>query len=109
MTRLCIIVMPDLPRPMRWDSNGHKAAHLFVDVSSVLDDRGIHGFMVDCIDRGLILAPGDFCAGPITATTYAFALRQPPQTWWPGSGCTCGPLGPLTDGIRVPRRTVWHA
>ena len=34
---------------------------LFVDVSSVLDGRGIHGFMVDCIDRGLILAPGDSC------------------------------------------------
>ena len=34
---------------------------LFVDVSQVLDERGLHGFMVDCIDRGLILAPGDSC------------------------------------------------
>ncbi len=34
---------------------------LFVDVSAALDDRGLQGFMIDCIDRGLILAPGDSC------------------------------------------------
>lgn len=34
---------------------------LFIDVSAVLDERGLQGFMIDCIDRGLILAPGDSC------------------------------------------------
>ncbi len=34
---------------------------LFLDVGPHLDDRGMHGFMIDCIERGLILAPGGSC------------------------------------------------
>ena len=34
---------------------------LFLDVAPQLDERGLHGFMLDCIDRGLILAPGSSC------------------------------------------------
>jgi aspartate/methionine/tyrosine aminotransferase len=34
---------------------------LFIDVAQSLDERGLHGFMNDCIDKGLILAPGDSC------------------------------------------------
>lgn len=34
---------------------------LFVDVQQVLDERGAVGFLEDCIDRGLILAPGSSC------------------------------------------------
>ncbi|ANM31574.1 hypothetical protein ABI59_21425 [Acidobacteria bacterium Mor1] len=31
---------------------------LFLDVSERLDERGLHGFLSDCVDRGLFLAPG---------------------------------------------------
>jgi N-succinyldiaminopimelate aminotransferase len=31
---------------------------LFLDVAERLDDRGLHGFLCDCADRGLLLAPG---------------------------------------------------
>ena len=34
------------------------SAFLFLDVSSHLDDRGLQGFLEDCVDRGLLLAPG---------------------------------------------------
>ena len=34
---------------------------LFVDVGPHLDERGMHGFMLDCIEEGLILAPGGSC------------------------------------------------
>ena len=34
---------------------------LFIDVSKSLDGRGLQGFLEDCIDRGLILAPGSSC------------------------------------------------
>lgn len=31
---------------------------LFLDVAEHLDDRGLLGFLEDCVDRGLVLAPG---------------------------------------------------
>ena len=31
---------------------------LFVDVAAALDGRGLMGFLEDCADRGLFLAPG---------------------------------------------------
>ena len=34
---------------------------LFLDVASRLDARGLHGFLEDCVDRGLLLAPGTSC------------------------------------------------
>lgn len=34
------------------------ATFLFLDVSESLDDRGLLGFLEDCADRGLFLAPG---------------------------------------------------
>jgi len=33
----------------------------FVDVSSRLDGRGISGFLEDCLDDGVALAPGASC------------------------------------------------
>ena len=36
---------------------------LFINVADQLDERGLHGFLVDCIDRGLILAPGVLWCG----------------------------------------------
>ena len=43
---------------------------LFIDVGPFMDDRGLHGFLIDCIDRGLILAPGSSCG-----TDYANHVR----------------------------------
>ena len=34
---------------------------LFVNIATRLDQRGTQGFLEDCIDRGLILAPGGSC------------------------------------------------
>ena len=34
---------------------------LFLDVSEHLDERGEHGFLVRCIERNLVLAPGSSC------------------------------------------------
>ncbi|MCM2269432.1 MAG: pyridoxal phosphate-dependent aminotransferase [Thermoanaerobaculia bacterium] len=31
---------------------------LFVDVAPALDDRGLEGLLADCVDRGLLVAPG---------------------------------------------------
>jgi N-succinyldiaminopimelate aminotransferase len=31
---------------------------LFLDVSSKLDERGLVGFLEDCVERGLVVAPG---------------------------------------------------
>ena len=43
---------------------------LFINVAEHLDGRGLHGFLLDCIDRGLILAPGSSCG-----TQYAEHVR----------------------------------
>lgn len=34
------------------------SAFLFLDVADQLDDRGLEGFLEDCVDHGLFLAPG---------------------------------------------------
>jgi len=34
---------------------------LFLNVADRLDERGLRGFLEDCIDRGLVLAPGSSC------------------------------------------------
>jgi aspartate/methionine/tyrosine aminotransferase len=34
---------------------------LFIDVAAHLGPRGLQGFLEDCIDRGLVLAPGSSC------------------------------------------------
>ena len=34
---------------------------LFVDVSHRLDEHGLHGFLVRCVERNLLLAPGSSC------------------------------------------------
>jgi N-succinyldiaminopimelate aminotransferase len=37
------------------------ATFLFVDVGSKLDERGLAGFLSDCVDAGVALAPGHSC------------------------------------------------
>ena len=34
---------------------------LFLDVSPHLDERGLHGFLMDCLDDNLLMAPGSSC------------------------------------------------
>jgi aspartate/methionine/tyrosine aminotransferase len=34
---------------------------LFVDVRAHLEGKDLHDFLIRCIDRGLILAPGSSC------------------------------------------------
>jgi N-succinyldiaminopimelate aminotransferase len=43
---------------------------LFLDVRASLDESGIHGLLLRCVDRGLILAPGDACGAQ-----YGHCLR----------------------------------
>ena len=43
---------------------------LFVDVGEHLDERGLRGFLEDCIDRGLVIAPGSSCG-----TDYGTFIR----------------------------------
>jgi aspartate/methionine/tyrosine aminotransferase len=43
---------------------------LFVDVSQRFDERGLEGFLHDCLDRNLILAPGTACG-----TAYSDHVR----------------------------------
>lgn len=34
---------------------------LFLDVAEHLDERGLEGFLIDCIDRNLVIVPGTSC------------------------------------------------
>lgn len=60
---------------------------LFIDVGHSLDDRGLKGFLEDCIDRGLVLAPGSACGAD-----YGNYVRL----------CfTCAPPEVVTRGVDV--------
>jgi len=37
---------------------------LFIDVGDLLDERGLDGFLLDCLDRNLILSPGPSFGAP---------------------------------------------
>jgi len=52
---------------------------LFVDVSDHLDQRGLHGFMLDCIERGLILAPGSSCGAAYDTHIRLCFTSAPPD------------------------------
>ena len=51
---------------------------LFLDVRHVLDDRGVFGFLEDCLDDGLVLAPGpSFGAGFESHVRLCFTSAPP--------------------------------
>ncbi len=50
---------------------------LFVDVAHALDDRGLDGFLSDCVDRGLLLAPGPAFGPYPTHVRVCFTSTQP--------------------------------
>ena len=52
---------------------------LFLNVGPHLDDRGMHGFMVDCIERGLILAPGGSCGSDYEPFVRVCFTSAPPD------------------------------
>jgi len=52
---------------------------LFLNVADQLDERGLHGFLVDCIDRGLILAPGSSCGTAYDSHVRICFTSAPPD------------------------------
>lgn len=52
---------------------------LFVNISSQLDERGTQGFLEDCIDRGLILAPGGSCGSDYNDHVRLCFTSAPPD------------------------------
>ena len=52
---------------------------LFVDVSSKLDDRGIWGFLEDCVEAGVALAPGPSCGEAYSGWVRLCYTSAPPD------------------------------
>ncbi len=52
---------------------------LFVDVSSRLDERGIWGFLGDCLEDGVALAPGPSCGADYDDHVRLCFTAAPPQ------------------------------
>jgi len=50
---------------------------LFLDVAERLDDRGLGGFLQDCVDRGLFLAPGPSFGPYPTHVRLCFTAVEP--------------------------------
>jgi N-succinyldiaminopimelate aminotransferase len=51
---------------------------LFLDVEHVLDERGLRGFLEDCAERGLFLAPGTSFGPYPTHVRICFTSAPPP-------------------------------
>lgn len=60
-----------VPRP-------HGSQFLFIDVAERLDDRGLIGFLQDCVDRGLFLAPGPSFGPYPTHIRVCYTSAPPP-------------------------------
>jgi N-succinyldiaminopimelate aminotransferase len=52
---------------------------LFLDVSSRLDERGIWGFLADCVDDGVALAPGPSCGSEYEGWVRLCYTAAPPD------------------------------
>jgi len=66
---------------------------LFVNVADHLDERGMQGFMLDCIDRGLILAPGGSCGAEYGDHVRLCFTSAPPDVVARGVEVLAGILG----------------
>ncbi len=53
---------------------------LFLDVASRLDERGLDGFLEDCVDRGLFVAPGPSFGPYPTHVRVCFTAVPPERT-----------------------------
>lgn len=52
---------------------------LFLDVAEQLDERGLEGFLFDCIDRNLVLAPGWACGDAYSTFVRLCFTSAPPD------------------------------
>jgi N-succinyldiaminopimelate aminotransferase len=53
------------------------SAFLFLDVANRLDERGLLGFLEDCVERGLFLAPGPSFGPYPTHARLCFTAAEP--------------------------------
>ncbi|MCH7869020.1 MAG: pyridoxal phosphate-dependent aminotransferase [Myxococcales bacterium] len=51
----------------------------FLDVSSHLDDRGISGFLEDCFEDGVLVAPGESCGADYASWVRLCYTAMPPD------------------------------
>jgi N-succinyldiaminopimelate aminotransferase len=51
----------------------------FLDVSARLDERGISGFLEDCLDDGVALAPGASCGEAYSEWVRLCYTAAPPD------------------------------
>lgn len=65
---------------------------LFLDVADRLDERGLQGFLEDCVDRGLFLAPGP-SFGPFPTSVRLCFTAAPPDIVGRGVEILAGLLG----------------
>jgi aspartate/methionine/tyrosine aminotransferase len=65
---------------------------LFVDVHDHLDDRGLPGFLEDCVDRGLLVAPGP-SFGPYPTHVRLCFTCSPPEVVMKGVEVLAGRMG----------------
>jgi N-succinyldiaminopimelate aminotransferase len=56
------------------------SAFIFLDVAEQLDDRGLQGFLEDCVDQGLLLAPGPSFGPYPTHARLCFTAAAPEVT-----------------------------
>ena len=66
---------------------------LLVDVTSHLDDRGMQGFLEDCIDRHLLVAPGGSCGAHYAGCIRLCFTSAPPEQVARGVGVLAELLG----------------
>jgi N-succinyldiaminopimelate aminotransferase len=52
----------------------------FVDVAARLDERGIWGFLEDCVEDGVALAPGPSCGSDYTTSVRLCYSAAPPRS-----------------------------
>jgi N-succinyldiaminopimelate aminotransferase len=68
------------------------SAFLFLDVSERLDERGLPGFLEDCVEQGLFLAPGP-SFGPYPGHARLCFTAAPPDVTRRGLGKLARLLG----------------
>jgi N-succinyldiaminopimelate aminotransferase len=66
---------------------------LFIDVGPHMDERGLQGFLIDCIERGLILAPGSSCGTDYGQYVRVCFTSAPPDVVARGVEVLAGLIG----------------
>ncbi len=66
---------------------------LFLDVAEHLDERGLEGFLIDCIERNLILVPGMSCGARYTTFVRLCFTSVRPEVVLRGVDVLAGLLG----------------